>query len=397
MASAGVNSATPLPHSPQRKKFIVLYSLAVALYWMSLYFYVPTLSVYAKIKVESLAFVGTILSMYGLWQAVIRLPLGVITDAIGRRKPFIIVGFALAGLGAWAMATADSGNQLLVGRAITGLAAGAWVPLIVVFSSLFPPEQAVKATALLTLVNSLSRVVATGLTGWFNELGGYSFAFYVAIAVSALAILVILPLREERLPPLAFSPSGVLQIIIRPDVMRPALLAALAQYVTWAATLSFTPILAAQLGASDVMQSLLTSSSILIISFGNSITAILSRRINLRKLSSLSFIFLAGGALLAAWAPSLAWLFGAQFLAGLGSGISHPLLMGLSIAKVDPTQRNTAMGLHQAVYGFGMFAGPWISGALAEWIGLQPMFAVTGAAALMIGLAGSQFLIVNKS
>ena len=71
--------------------------------------------------------------------------------------------------------------------------------------------------------------------------------------------------------------------------------------------------------------------------------------------------------------------------------------MGLSIAKVDQSQRNTAMGLHQAIYGFGMFAGPWISGALADKIGLQPMFAVTGVAVLLIGIAGSQFLVVDKN
>lgn len=397
MASGATNSTPSLPHPSNRKTFIIFYAIAVALYWMSLYFYVPTLSVYAQTKVESLALVGTILSMYGLWQAIIRLPLGIVTDILGRRKPFIFAGFALAALGAWLMATAQSGQHLLIGRAVTGLAAGTWVPLIVIFSSLFPPEQAVRATAILTLVNSLSRMVATSLTGWLNGLGGYSLAFYVAMIAAALAILVVLPLREERVPAQRLSWPGVWSVIVRPDVMRPALLAALAQYVTWAATLSFTPILAAELGASDVMQSALTSLSILIISLGNSVTALLSRRLNLRQLSSFSFIMLAFGALLAAWAPSLGWLFLAQFLAGLGSGISHPLLMGLSIARVDQSQRNTAMGLHQAIYGFGMFAGPWISGALADQIGLQPMFAITGVAVLLIGVAGSQFLVVDKN
>ena len=397
MAPDATGSTSPLPHSFNRRTFITFYAIAVALYWMSLYFYVPTLSVYAQTKVENLAIVGTILSMYGLWQAIIRLPLGIVTDLLGRRRPFIIVGFALAGLGAWLMATAPNGGQLMFGRAVTGLAAGTWVPLIVIFSSLFPSEQAVRATAILTLVNSLSRMIATSLTGWMNGLGGYSLAFYVAIVAAALAILVVLPLREERVPPQRFELHGIWSVIVRPDVLRPALLAALAQYITWAATLSFTPILAAKLGASDVAQSALTSLSILIISLGNSVTAMLSRRLNLRHLSSFSFVMLAFGALLAAWAPSLGWLFLAQFFAGLGSGISHPLLMGLSIAKVDQSQRNTAMGLHQAIYGFGMFAGPWISGALAEKIGLQPMFAVTGVAVLLIGIAGSQFLVVDKN
>jgi MFS family permease len=377
---------------PRRKVLIGVYSLAVGLYWMSLYLYVPTLPVYAKTKVESLAFIGTILSMYGLWQAIIRLPLGITTDWVGRRKPFILGGFALAGLGAYLMGIAENGNQLLIGRAITGLAAGTWVPLIVIFSGLFPPQEAIRATAILTLVNSVSRMIATSLTGWLNEIGGYPFAFFCAIGVAVLAMIVVLPIKEQASPPQKLTFRGIWQIIVRPDVLRPSLLGAVAQYVTWAATLSFTPILAAQLGASNVMLSFLTSVSILIISLGNSITALLSRRMNGRQLASISFVFLALGAILAAWAPSLPWLFLAQFMAGMGSGISHPLLMGMSIAKVDQTQRNIAMGLHQAIYGFGMFAGPWISGALAEKIGMQPMFAITGVAVLVIGLVGSKYL-----
>jgi DHA1 family multidrug resistance protein-like MFS transporter len=163
-----------------RRLMIILYAIAVFLYWMALYLYVPTLPTYAQSKSDNLALVGVVLSMYGLWQAIIRLPLGITADWLGRRKPFIIVGFALAGLGAWTMGVAEGVNGLIVGRAITGLAAGTWVPLVVVFSSLFPPHEAVRATAMLTFVGSVGRVLATGVTGSLNELGGYSLAFFLA-------------------------------------------------------------------------------------------------------------------------------------------------------------------------------------------------------------------------
>ena len=53
-------------------------------------------------------------------------------------------------------------------------------------------------------------------------------------------------------------------------------------------------------------------------------------------------------------------------LAGCSSGVNYPLLMGMSIQFVAETERATAMGLHQAVYAIGMFAGPWLSGMLAD-------------------------------
>ncbi|MEN4098646.1 MAG: hypothetical protein ROW52_01870, partial [Anaerolineaceae bacterium] len=59
----------------ERQKW--LYLAIVFLYWASLYFYVPTLPIYTESRVESLALVGVVLAMYGLWQAVLRLPLGI--------------------------------------------------------------------------------------------------------------------------------------------------------------------------------------------------------------------------------------------------------------------------------------------------------------------------------
>ena len=34
------------------------------------------------------------------------------------------------------------------------------------------------------------------------------------------------------------------------------------------------------------------------------------------------------------------------------------------------------MGIHQAVYALGMFAGPWIGGILSDALGIRAMFAI---------------------
>ncbi|MDX9832125.1 MAG: MFS transporter, partial [Anaerolineae bacterium] len=80
----------------------------------------------------------------------------------------------------------------------------------------------------------------------------------------------------------------------------------------------------------------------------------------------------------------------AHLFIGVALGISYPVLMGLSIREVGETERSTAMGLHQAVYAAGMFAGPWLSGILADAMGLRPMLGVTAFACLAVGtvLAG---------
>ena len=91
-----------------RRTLLVLYTVVTLLFWMCLYLYAPTLPTYAESKTGSLASVGIILAQYGLWQAIVRLPVGIAADWLGRRKPFIVGGLLLAGLGAWVMGSSDT-------------------------------------------------------------------------------------------------------------------------------------------------------------------------------------------------------------------------------------------------------------------------------------------------
>ena len=376
-----------------RRLMAALVGFAVFLYWMGLYLYVPTLPTYVQSKSDNLALVGVVLAQYGLWQAVVRLPLGIAADWLGWRKPFIVAGFALVGLGALAMGLAGGVSGLLVGRAITGLAAATWVPLVVLFSSLFPTDQAVRASALLTSVGSVGQVLATVVTGSLNELGGYPLAFFLAAGAAALAILIVLPARENRRPPRRPSAGSVGRLVTRRDVLLPAVLAAVSQYANWAATFSFTPILARQLGGTDTTQSLLVSMHVGVVILGNLAAPAVAGRIGARRLVILSFVFMSLGLGGAALASSLPLLFAAQFCMGLSQGVGYPVLMGMSIEHVADDERTTAMGLHQAVYAIGMFSGPSLSGILSDAMGIQPMFGVTAVACLAVGLVVPRWLV----
>ncbi len=377
---------------PKRGLTTTIYLVAVSLYWVALYLYMPTLPLYAESKSDNLAVVGVVLSMYGLCQMIIRLPVGVASDWLGWRRPFIVIGFILAGIGAWTMGASPDIRGLIIGRAITGLAAGTWVPLVVAFSSLFPPEEAVRASALLTLVGSAGRILATGVTGSLNERGGYPLAFSLAAGAATLGAIAILGAREARRPPERPSAAGILRLISRRDVLLPSLLSAAIQYVNWASTFGFIPILASQLGATHGTQSLLLSINMGVVTLGNLVATTIVRRVDSRRLVLLSFTLLAAGVGGAALAPSLPFLFASQFSIGLGQGIVYPVLMGMSIRHVRDAERATAMGLHQSVYAAGMFGGPWLSGILADAVGIRPMFGVTALACLVSGLVGSRLL-----
>jgi len=374
------------------RRLIGLYVAAVVFYWAALYIYVPTLSVYVESKTSTLASVGVVLSMYGLWQAIIRLPLGIAADWAGQRKPFIIGGFAFAGLGALIMGLSNGVGGLMVGRAFTGFAAGAWVLLVVAFSSLFAPEDAVRASAILSAINAVARVIVTSVTGSLNLLGGYPLSFFVAVVMAGLAILVMLFVKEPRREVKRSSFRQVGALITRRDVLLPALLGIVAQYAIWSSTFGFTTNLAKNMGATDVVLSLLVSMNLAVVFLGNLAMSAVAKKFGERRMVALSFVFVALGLGSLAVAKGMTMVFVGQILMGLASGIGYPVLMGLSIRYVDEPERATAMGLYQSVYAIGMFSGPTLSGILADEIGIQPMYVITAVVCLTLGLIGTRLL-----
>ncbi len=84
-------------------------------------------------------------------------------------------------------------------------------------------------------------------------------------------------------------------------------------------------------------------------------------------------------------------------MGSLGVGAGYSLLMGMSIQHVAGPERTTAMGLHQAIYGIGMFAGPWLSGIFANALGLRPMFGITAVMCLVLGVLGTKMTAKPRS
>lgn len=123
----------------QIKKPHVLMYFVNAIYWMTVYVYVPQFSDYIKHDLgASATLVGLISGSYGLTQVVLRLPLGIWSDRLRRRKPFILAGIAVGGLSSLLMYfLIQSPAALLFGRLMAGLAACAYVQITILFASYF--------------------------------------------------------------------------------------------------------------------------------------------------------------------------------------------------------------------------------------------------------------------
>ena len=373
----------------KRKSSLILFGGAVFLFWFSQYVFLPTLPEYLRSKAGSLAVVGAILAMYGLGMVVVRLPLGILIDALGRQKVFLFGGFLVSALGSLALGAGGTISSLYIGRSFTGLAQGIWVPLVVVFSGFFPPDQSVRATAIVTLVTAAARIMATALNGYLNEWGGPTLAFYVSCAAALLAAILVLPVPVNSRPAGAPKIRPLLRLFLRKTVMLPSILGAINQYVIFGVSLGFMPLAAVRLGAGDVALGYLAMVNLLFFLMGNLTTTSSSSRFRSEWLVLASYLLFAAALVVAALSNNILLLFVSQGFIGLAHGIGYPVLMGMTIRDVPAQSRTSAMGLHQSVYAAGIFIGPWASGALAEALGIRPMFGLTAALVLVFGTGGA--------
>jgi MFS family permease len=308
---------------------------------------------------------------------------------LGRQKMFLFGGFLVSALGSLALGTAGTIPALYIGRSFTGLAQGIWVPLVVVFSGFFPPDQSVRATAMLTLFSAAARIIATALNGYLNEWGGPILAFYVATGTAVLAAILVLPVPVNSRPAGAPKLRPLLRMFLRKTVLLPSVLGAINQYVIFGISLGFIPVLAGRLGAGDIALGYLAMANLLLFLTGNLIASSSSSRFRPETLVLASYVLFAGALVTAALARSIPLLFVLQGCIGMAHGIGYPVLMGMTIRNVPAQSRSSAMGLHQSVYAAGIFIGPWASGALAEGLGIRTMFGLTAALVLVLGSSGA--------
>jgi MFS family permease len=232
------------------------------------------------------------------------------------------------------------------------------------------------ATSLLTLAGSLGRMAGTALNGVLNELGGYPLAFHLSAGAAVTAALVLIAAPMGRTRPRRRWRQTAGRLLVRADVMLPTAMNTVALFGVYALVYGFLPILAQTMGAGDVAKGLLISAHLVSYTAGNMFNTALIRRVNMTLLVSLSFLIFAAGCVGAALSYSMPLLFVFTVIIGFANGFRYPTLMGLAISEVELQERSTAMGIHQAVYALGMFAGPWFAGLVADILGLRAMFAV---------------------
>ncbi len=383
MAMRESRPVEPRPYTPPDTRRRIGFVIGVVCFWGSLYVYIPTLAVFAGSIGASLSVIGFIVAAYGFVQFVLRIPVGYLSDRTGKRVPFIIGGLAANAIGDAGMALLSTPWMLVVWRGIHGIGAASFVPLSVYFAAFFRPENATRATALMIALTSGTQVFVSLLGGNLADTLGVTSTFWAGAVFGVAGVIAMAVAGERPIP--AHRPMSIRRfrrVMTVRQLLIVSGLAAINQYLTFALTMGFVPVLADRLGASSTDLGVLTTLGFLSYAIASVIAAAAAARVGERNLIVAGSVVAALAALALPLAGTVFHVYALQVVGGLGKGVVFPILMGLAIKAAPERERASAMGVFQAVYAIGMFVGPATAGAVADAIGLSGLFVFVGILAL---------------
>ncbi len=382
-----MNSASPVDSiSPLSRKALLFY-ICTLFYWGGVYIYMPILSPYAKKIGGSLQAVGFVMGAYGLSQLILRVPLGLWSDRLRRRKPFILLGFLFDGIACLGLIFSESTLALFLSVLSAGVASSMWVTFTVLFSSYFPLSQLSQSMSLILFSMRLSQVLSNYSGGAIAEAWGWTAPFYVGLGIAAVGLVLALWIQERR-PEKSSGRSlkSLLNVGRNPRLLTISVFAMLMQFTVFAIIYGFTPIYAQQLGASKADLGVLLLCFLSSTTLTTLFSGALARWARERNIISAAFLLVGFSILAEPFVTRLEFLYAILALNGIGVGFIFPLLMGLAIKPMPLDQQGTAMGFFQSIYAVGMFLGPVVSGWVGEHLGLHSAFILNGALCLLASL-----------
>ncbi len=183
----------------QERRTVASLALLYCFRMLGLFMVLPLLALYAADLPDATpTLIGVALGMYGLANALLQIPLGWLSDRVGR-KPVIIAGLVLFALGSVIAGMADSVTGIIVGRALQGAGAISST-LMALVADLTREEQRTKAMAVVGMSIGLSFAVALVLGPVVATFGGLQTVFWFTAVLAGFGIAILLLLVPP--PPL---------------------------------------------------------------------------------------------------------------------------------------------------------------------------------------------------
>lgn len=354
-----------LRHSPRTVLIIVSFALFVDYY---VYGMVAPLIPVSPAHIEDESVLSMLYGGYALGLIIATPILGIITDRIGRRNPMLL-GVSLLLVATSLFWMGSNQTVLYAARVAEGAAAACtWTAGLALVAEYFV-ENRVGAMGIAMLGGTTGSVLGPLVGGKLFDMGGYSAAFYVAIALVAVNAVASFLLIPSHRPTEAGKPwkdvfAELSGIVTDKSVIAAAFAVALAA-ASWALMEPIFPMHVkhvAQAQATPTAIGALFTVSNLIYAFMAPVVAWVSDRLGVRHTTVLGLVLTAIAMPMLAFAPNM--ILASVVLCSISIAYAFTLNptsaeLGNAVDRRGSTSYAVAYAVYNLAYSLGMAGADW--------------------------------------
>jgi len=365
-------------------------SAVFAVRMLGLFMVLPILPLFTENLEHATPFlIGLAIGIYGLMQAIFQIPLGLLSDKIGR-KPVIIGGLIVFAIGSIVAASSDNIYTVLVGRAIQGSGAIAATTMALA-ADLTREDHRAKVMGFIGMSIGIAFAVAMILGPVISHLSGLSGVFWTTSLLAIMGIALILFAVPTPKHTKLHRDAGIMGDYIKPVLQQSTLLRMNASvfilHLLMTANFSVLPLIFRDHLKLESAQHWKIYLPVLAVSLLFSLPMIIISE-KYRKIKTvfiLAVILLIISQIVLALSPfSFYPLLGAFLLFFIGFNYLEAVQPSLVAKYSDVNNKGTAMGVYSSSQFLGIFVGGLIGGLVLQNWGISGVFIFSAFMALLL-------------
>lgn len=329
--------------------------------------------------------IGLLFGSFGVTLLTVSIPMGAVSDRIGRRGPMLVGLAALTGSSALFAFSTDL-PMLFAARLVQGAAdAVTWVVGLALVADLYGPDERGRVTGVVMSGAGGSFMIGPSIGGWLYEQGGIRLPF-LAVAALAAALLVAAFVILPRQPARPAGPAASVADALR----RPAVIVCVLVVVAAAGSIAMLePIVVLHLetfGVSPGRMGTLFGIAALFTAVLNPVHGRLSDRFGPAPIMLIGLV--AAAAIMPFLGRTLSFREAVIAYTVTAAAIAMVVTPSLSFIANATTEAGSASfgvgyGVYNVGWGVGLLAGPAAGGYLFDRIGFRSLTLVVTVVMLL--------------